>query len=138
VQELVFENDGNLAFRLGDPPVSAWAKGGRAREGTSRGERAAGFSSDRRGQLDTMEPRAERRIYVRETSGHAGRPVRRGCSLSAGVFVTFAQGSTGPRNSCDVGRRAVVERSAERETRPQGGKGLPPLGSIVAGVRLSC
>ena len=56
VQEIVFEDDGTLSFKLDEHPVLGMGEGGpRPEKGTAWREQAVQF--DRRGQLDTMEPR---------------------------------------------------------------------------------
>src|SRR5262245_44615401 len=56
VQEIVFENDGTLSFPLDDQPVLGLGEGGPLPEkGTPWREQPVQF--DRRGRLDTMQPR---------------------------------------------------------------------------------
>src|SRR5690606_3291061 len=62
IQEIVFETDGTLTFALDDQPVLGMGGGGpRPERGTSFREQPVQF--DRRGALDTMEPRWQSDMY---------------------------------------------------------------------------
>ena len=62
VQELVFENDGNLSFTLDDQPVLGMGEGGPLPEqGKPWREHPVQF--DRRGRLDAMQPRWQADMY---------------------------------------------------------------------------
>ncbi|HEY0874557.1 MAG TPA: hypothetical protein VGD94_13885 [Vicinamibacterales bacterium] len=62
VQEITFEDDGTMSFTLDEYPVLGMGEGGpRPVKGTSWREQAVQF--DRRGQLDTMEPRWQADMY---------------------------------------------------------------------------
>jgi alpha-glucosidase/alpha-D-xyloside xylohydrolase len=62
VQEIVFENDGSLSFRLDEHPVLGLGEGGpRAERGQPWREQPVQF--DRRGALDLMEPRWQADMY---------------------------------------------------------------------------
>src|SRR5204863_452936 len=55
IQELVFEADGSVGFRLDDEPVLGMGEGG-PRPAAGRPWREQPVQFDRRGQLDSMEP----------------------------------------------------------------------------------
>src|SRR5262245_17192040 len=62
VQELTFENDGTLSFKLDEHPVLGMGEGGpRPEPGTPWRQQPVQF--DRRGKLDTMEPRWQSDMY---------------------------------------------------------------------------
>jgi alpha-glucosidase/alpha-D-xyloside xylohydrolase len=62
VQRLAFESDGSVRFDLDDAPVLGMGEGGpRADRGTNWRDRPVQF--DRRGRLDTMEPRWQSDMY---------------------------------------------------------------------------
>ncbi|HET7221369.1 MAG TPA: TIM-barrel domain-containing protein, partial [Vicinamibacterales bacterium] len=134
VQEVVFADDGNLAFRLDEHPVLGMGEGGpRPEKGTPWREQAVQF--DRRGALDTMEPRWQSDKYgsrnpVAMLLGTAGwglfvatpwvqvdlrHPDR-------GVFVPWKP--TGAENVPQT----------ERNQQQALGKGLPPVDRIVPGL----
>ena len=62
IQELVFEADGSVSFRLDDQPVLGMGEGG-PRPAAGRPWREQPVQFDRRGQLDTMEPRWQSDMY---------------------------------------------------------------------------
>src|SRR5687768_3410184 len=62
VQRIVFETDGTLSFKLDEHPVLGMGEGGpRPQPGTPWRQQAVQF--DRRGQLDTMQPRWQADMY---------------------------------------------------------------------------
>ena len=62
VQRLTFEPDGKVAFKIGDAPILGLGEGGpRPTPGTPWREQPVQF--DRRGTLDTMEPRWQADMY---------------------------------------------------------------------------
>ena len=106
---VAFESDGTLSFDVDDSRCSAWAKAVRdPRAGTPWREQPVQF--DRRGALDTMEPRWQSDMYgSRNPGGGAVRHVRlgpvRGDALGAG---------RSPRR----GSRRVPAVAAAAPTRP--------------------
>jgi hypothetical protein len=62
IQEIVFEHDGTLSFRVDDQPVLGLGEGGPLPDkGTPWREQPVQF--DRRGRLDTMQPRWQADMY---------------------------------------------------------------------------
>jgi alpha-glucosidase/alpha-D-xyloside xylohydrolase len=134
VQRLTFENDGTVSFALSDAPVLGMGEGGpRPAQGTPWREQAVQF--DRRGSLDTMEPRWQSDMYgsrnpVATLLGTDGWglfvptpwvqvDMR---DRSRGVFIPWKPDPTArtPQN--------------ERNQQQNAGKGLPPVDSVVPGV----
>jgi alpha-glucosidase/alpha-D-xyloside xylohydrolase len=134
VQEIVFEDDGTLSFRLEDAPVLGMGEGGpRPAQGTPWRQQPVQF--DRRGQLDMMEPRWQADMYgsrnpaamLLGTSGWA-------------IFVATPWVHVDLRNP----QRGVFmpwqptdeERVPQNEQNQQqnAGKGRPPINTIVPGV----
>jgi hypothetical protein len=77
VQEVVFENDGSLSFRLDEHPVLGMGGGGpRPAPGTPWREQPVQF--DRRGQLDTMQPRWQADMYGSRNPGNGQTQRKRG------------------------------------------------------------
>ncbi len=62
LQQLVFDPDGNLSFQLDDQPVLGMGEGG-PRPAPGRPWREQPVQFDRRGHLDTMEPRWQSDMY---------------------------------------------------------------------------
>src|SRR4051812_21943480 len=134
VQELVFENDGTVSFPLDSEPVLGMGEGGpRPEQGKPWREQPVQF--DRRGRLDTMEPRWQSDMYGSRnpvpmlvgTSGWAlfvatpwgqidlRRPDR-------GLFIPWAPNDSAraPQNQRNQGQNL--------------NKGRPPVDRVVAGV----
>ena len=134
VQEIVLEDDGNLSFRLGDAPVLGMGEGGpRPERGTRWREHAVQF--DRRGQLDTMEPRWQSDMYG------SRNPVAMLFGTDGwGIFVATPWVHVDLRDS----RRGLFTpwKPAGTENVPQNqrnqqenaGKGIPPIDQIVPGL----
>ncbi len=132
VQELVFEQGGFLSFALDGQPVLGMGEGGpRPDRGTPWREQPVQF--DRRGRLDTMEPRWQADMYgSRNPSPVLWGTAGWGLFVAApwaqvdlrdanrGVFLPVAPGAGGPQN--------------ERNQQENLGKGLPPAGSFVEGL----
>ena len=134
VQELVFADEGTVMFRLDEHPVLGMGEGGpRPEKGKPWREQAVQF--DRRGSLDTMEPRWQSDMYgsrnpVAMLLGTGGwglfvatpwvqvdlrQPDR-------GVFIPWK-----PTGAEDVPQ-------TERNQQQALGKGLPPVDRIVPGL----
>ena len=117
VQEVVFENDGSLSFRLDEHPVLGMGEGGpRPASGTPWREQAVQF--DRRGQLDTMQPRWQADMYG------SRNPVAMLLGTSGwGLFVVAPWGQVDLRNAergvflpwkpTDVDRMPQTERNQQ-------------------------
>jgi alpha-glucosidase/alpha-D-xyloside xylohydrolase len=134
VQEIVFESDGSLAFKLDEQPVLGMGEGGpRPAPDTPWREQPVQF--DRRGQLDAMQPRWQADMYgsrnpVAMMLGTAGW----------GLFVAapwgqidLRQGDRGlflPWKPTDAER---VPQTAENQQKSLA-KGLPPPDAIVPGL----
>ncbi len=132
IQTLRFEADGPLTFDIGDGPVLGMGEGGpRPARGTPWREQPVQF--DRRGALDTMEPRWQADMYGSRnpaavlfgTSGwglFVATPwVHVDLSdATRGKFLPIQPPSTGPQT--------------EQNQQQNAGKGLPPADQYVAGL----
>lgn len=134
VQELVFEADGTLAFKGDDSPVLGLGEGGpRPAQGTPWREQPVQF--DRRGALDTMEPRWQSDMYG------SRNPVAMLLGTRGwGVFVATpwtqvdlrnpARGVFIPRPPTEAERTPQTEANQQQAL----GKGLPPAAAYVPGL----
>ena len=134
VQEIVFENDGTLSFRLDDHPVLGMGEGGPLPEkGKPWREQPVQF--DRRGQLDTMQPRWQADMYG------SRNPVAMLLGTGGwGLFVAAPWGQVDLRKS-DRGvfmpwKPSDAERVPQNERNQQQAlaKGLPPPDAVVPGL----
>jgi alpha-glucosidase (family GH31 glycosyl hydrolase) len=134
VQELTLEPDGNLSFKLDEHPVLGMGEGGpRPRQGRPWRQDAPQF--DRRGHLDTMEPRWQADMYgsrnpVAMLLGTAGW----------GLFVATPWVQVDLQNK-DRGtflpwKPTPADQVPQNERNQQQalGKGLPPIDAIVPGL----
>ena len=134
VQEVVVEADGSLSFRLDPHPVLGMGGGG-PRPDKSRPWREQAVQFDRRGALDTMEPRWQSDMYgsrnpVPMLLGTGGW----GLFVAApwvhvdlrgehrGVFVPWKP----------TGTEQVPQN--QRNQQQNAGKGIPPVDAIVPGL----
>jgi alpha-glucosidase (family GH31 glycosyl hydrolase) len=134
VQELVFDADGRVAFKLDEDPVLGMGEGGpRPAQGTPWREQPVQF--DRRGALDTMEPRWQSDMYG------SRNPVAmllgtRGWGLFVAtpwVHVDMRDKDRGafiPRPPTEAERTPQNERNQQQAL----AKGLPPVSAYVPGV----
>jgi alpha-glucosidase/alpha-D-xyloside xylohydrolase len=134
VQELVFAADGTLSFKLDEFPVLGMGEGGpRPEKGSNWREQAVQF--DRRGALDTMEPRWQSDMYG------SRNPVAMLLGTSGwGLFVVTPwvevdlrrpdRGSFTPYKP--TGKESVPQN--ERNQQQAMGKGIPPIDQIVPGL----
>ena len=134
MQELVFEADGRVSFKLDGQPVLGMGEGGpRPERGRPWREQPVQF--DRRGALDTMEPRWQSDMYgsrnpVAMLLGTGGWGLFVAApwvhvdlrDASRGVFLPWTP--TG----------AEVAPQTERNQQQNAGKGLPPIDAIVPGL----
>ena len=134
VQELIFADDGTLSFRLDDQPVLGMGEGG-PRPAPGRPWREQPVQFDRRGQLDSMEPRWQSDMYG------SRNPVAMLLGTSGwGLFVATPWVQVDLRQT-DRGRFVPWQPSgpdrAPQNARNQQqnlGKGLPPVDQIVPGL----
>ena len=132
IQTLRFEPDGPLSFDVGDGPVLGMGEGGpRPVRGTNWREQPVQF--DRRGALDTMEPRWQADMcgsrnpaaVLFGTSGWGLFVATPWVQVdltdaSRGKFLPVQPPATGPQN--------------EKNQQQNAGKGLPPADQYVAGL----
>ena len=134
VQELVFAGDGTVAFKVDEHPVLGMGEGGpRPEKGMPWREQSVQF--DRRGALDTMEPRWQSDMYG------SRNPVAMLFGTGGwGVFVATPWVHVDLR---DAGRGVFLpwkptgaENAPQTERNQQQalGKGLPPVDTIVPGL----
>jgi alpha-glucosidase (family GH31 glycosyl hydrolase) len=134
IQQMAFDPDGTLSFALDDQPVLGLGEGGpRPEKGTPWREQAVQF--DRRGTLDTMEPRWQSDMYG------SRNPVAMMFGTSGwGLFVATpwvhvdlrdkARGILRPYQP--TGKEALPQ--TERNQQQALGKGIPPIDRIVPGL----
>jgi alpha-glucosidase (family GH31 glycosyl hydrolase) len=134
VQELVFETDGNLSFKLDEHPVLGMGEGGpRPQPGTPWREQPVQF--DRRGQLDTMQPRWQSDMY-----GSRNPSAMLLGTAGWGMFVAAPWGQIDLRQAdrgqflpwrpTDADRAPQTERNQQQNL----AKGLPPPDAVVPGL----
>ena len=134
VQEIVFEEDGSLAFKLDAQPILGMGEGGpRPQKGENWRQQAVQF--DRRGALDTMEPRWQSDMYG------SRNPVAMLLGTSGwGLFVPTPWGQVDLRDAQrgkflpfkPTGNENVPQ--TERNQQQALGKGIPPVDKIVPGL----
>ena len=134
VQEIVFESDGTLSFRLDEHPVLGLGEGGPLPEkDTPWREQPVQF--DRRGRLDTMQPRWQADMYG------SRNPVAMLLGTGGwGLFVATPWGQVDLRKP-DRGvfipwKPSDAERVPQNERNQQQAlaKGLPPPDAVVPGL----
>lgn len=133
VQHIVFEQDGNLSFRLTDHPVLGMGEGGpRPSRGTPWREQPIQY--DRRGKVDSMQPRWQSDMYG------SRNPVAMLVGTEGwGLFVATPWVHV-DLTAKDKGKfmpwkapEKIVEQT-ERNQQLIAGKGLPPVDKIVPGL----
>ena len=134
VQEVAFADDGSLSFTLDEHPVLGMGEGGpRPQKAENWRERPVQF--DRRGALDTMEPRWQSDMYG------SRNPVAMLLGTSGwGLFVSTPWGQVDLRDP----NRGVflpfkptgkeIAPQTERNQQQALGKGIPPIDRIVPGL----
>ena len=134
IQELVFDNEGTLSFKLDDQPVLGMGEGGpRPEPGTPWRQQPVQF--DRRGKADAMEPRWQSDMYG------SRNPVAMLLGTSGwGIFVSTPWVLVDLR-AADRGvfqpsipPLAGVAPQNERNQQQNAGKGLPPVEAFVPGL----
>jgi alpha-glucosidase (family GH31 glycosyl hydrolase) len=134
LQELTFEDDGTLSFKLDDSPVLGLGEGG-PRPEKSPPWREQPVQFDRRGALDTMEPRWQSDMYGSRNPS----PMLLGTS-GWGLFVAAPWAQIDLRRADrgfarpwkPTGAESVPQN--ERNQQQALGKGLPPPDAIVPGL----
>ncbi|HSL71344.1 MAG TPA: TIM-barrel domain-containing protein [Longimicrobiales bacterium] len=134
VQRLVFENDGGLSFAADDAAVLGMGEGGpRPERGTAWREQPVQF--DRRGQLDTMEPRWQSDMYG------SRNPVAALWGTNGwGLFVATPWVEVDlrdPQRGLFVPWKPPTDASVpqnERNQQQNSVKGRPPVDQIVPGL----
>jgi len=134
IQRITFDADGTMSFALDDQPVLGLGEGGpRPEKGTPWREQPVQF--DRRGALDTMEPRWQSDMYG------SRNPVAMLFGTSGwGLFVATpwvhvdlrdpARGIMRPYQP--TGKEAAPQ--TERNQQQALGKGIPPIDRMVPGL----
>jgi alpha-glucosidase (family GH31 glycosyl hydrolase) len=132
IQHVVFEKDGTLSFALDERPVLGMGEGGpRPTQGTPWRQQPIQF--DRRGKLDTMEPRWQSDAYG------SRNPVAMLVGTSGwGLFIPTPWGEVDLTRS---DRGVLLPWKPTGDNTPQNernqqlsqGKGRPPIESIVPG-----
>ena len=132
VQRVTFEADGNLSFALDDRPVLGMGEGGpRPERGTPWRQQPVQF--DRRGSLDTMEPRWQSDMYG------SRNPVAMLVGTKGwGLFIPTPWGEVDLRGA-DRGllipwKPEGVNVQNQRDQQQNSGKGRPPVDAIVPGL----
>jgi len=134
VQELVFDADGSFAFKLDEAPVLGLGEGG-PRPAPGRPWREQPVQFDRKGALDTMEPRWQSDMYGSRNPAAVLMGTR-----GWGLFVATPWGQVDMRDPARGVFRpwqpTEAERAPQTERNQQQalGKGLPPVGQIVPGL----
>jgi alpha-glucosidase/alpha-D-xyloside xylohydrolase len=134
VQEIIFNADGSVAFWVDDNPVLGMGGGGpRPERGTPWREQPVQF--DRRGQLDTMQPRWQSDMYG------SRNPVP--MLLGTGGWALFIAAPWGQIDLRQPDRGVFlpwVPTEQDRLPQTRGnqqqafGKGLPPAVSVIPGL----
>lgn len=134
VQEIAFESDGSLSFTLDEQPVLGLGEGG-PRPVPGKPWREQPVQYDRRGQLDTMQPRWQADMY--------GSRNPAAMMLGTGGWGMFVAAPWGQIDLRAAGRgvfRPWSPTDAERAPQTEGNqqqalaKGLPPPESVVPGL----
>lgn len=134
IQEVAFETDGTLSFKLDEHPVLGMGGGGpRPQSGIPWRQQPVQF--DRRGQLDAMQPRWQADMYG------SRNPVAMLFGTSGwGMFVAAPWGQIDLRHA-DRGvflpwKPTDAERTPQTERNQQQNlaKGLPPPDAVVPGL----
>jgi alpha-glucosidase (family GH31 glycosyl hydrolase) len=134
VQEVVFEADGNLSFKLDSHPVLGMGEGGpRPQQGSAWRDQPVQF--DRSGQLDTMQPRWQADMYG--SRNPAAMLLGTG---GWGMFVAAPWGQIDLRKAdrgaflpwtpTDADRAPQTERNQQQNL----AKGLPPPDAVIPGL----
>jgi alpha-glucosidase/alpha-D-xyloside xylohydrolase len=134
VQQLVFEDDGTLSFLLDEHPVLGMGEGG-PRPDKARPWREQPVQFDRRGALDTMEPRWQADMYgsrnpVAMLLGTSGWGL---FVASPWVHVDLQSPTRGVFRPWQPTAAAGAPQTQQNQQQNLG-KGLPPARAIVPGL----
>ncbi|UCG47151.1 MAG: DUF5110 domain-containing protein [Phycisphaerales bacterium] len=140
IQEIIFEDDCSITFRVGDQPILGMGEGGPVPKGNWRNEP---IEFDRRGRLHTMRPRWQANAYG------SRNPVALMIGTDGwGLFIATPWGQIDLRDS-QRGRFTPWQPPAKPKEDPQADRrqrqrqhsqyvtqvqGKPPVDSITAGV----
>ena len=120
VQEIVFEEDGSLAFKIDEQPVLGMGEGGpRPQKGENWRQQPVQF--DRRGALDTMEPRWQSDMYG------SRNPVA--MLLGTAGWGLFVADAVGPGRSARREARRVPAVEADRQRERAADRAQPAAGA---------
>lgn len=135
VQEVVFEKDGNLSFKLDGQPVLGMGEGGpRPERGSNWRENPVQF--DRRGAYHAMEPRWQSDMYGSRNPA-AMLLGTRGWGLFVAapwVQVDLRDAHRGVFLPWTPPTEAKASPQSQRNQHEQLGKGMPPLDRVVPGL----
>lgn len=137
VQRIVFESDGSMSFGIGGQPVLGMGEGGPRPE---RGSpwRDQPVQIDRRGKLDTMEPRWQSDMY-----GSRNPAAMLIGTAGWGIFVATPWVQVdlqNPERGILIPFKPTGAEAAPQTQRNQQqnlGKGIPPIDRIVPGLVLA-
>ncbi len=134
VQEVVFEEGGNLSFKLDDQPVLGMGEGG-PKPAPGRPWREQPVQFDRRGQLDAMEPRWQSDMYgsrnpVAMLLGTAGWGLFVAAPWVQVDLRSQERGQFLPWKPTGANNAPQTARNQQQDL----GKGLPPVNAIVPGL----
>lgn len=134
IQDIAFEVDGNMSFKVGSAPVLGMGEGG-PRPLKEQPWREAAVQFDRRGALDTMEPRWQSDMYG------SRNPVAMLLGTEGwGLFVATPWVHVdlkSPDRGLFIPWKPTGKEGAPQTERNQQqalGKGLPPIDAIVPGL----
>lgn len=133
VQRMVFEEDGKLTFKISDHPVLGMGEGGpKPTRGTPWRTQSVQF--DRRGQMDSMQPRWQSDMYgsrnpVAMLVGTEGWGL---FIATPWVHVDLTAKDKGVFIPWKAPEKMVEQN--ERNQQLNAGKGLPPVDKIVPGL----
>ncbi len=133
IQEITFNADGNLLFRMGDQPILGMGEGGpRPERGTPWRNQKVQF--DRRGKVDSMQPRWQSDMYgsrnpVAMLVGTEGWGL---FIATPWVHVDLSQKDKGVFMPWQA--PAQIAEQNQRNQQLNQGKGLPPVDNIIPGL----
>ena len=132
IQDITFTDDGKLSFKLNDQPVLGMGEGGPKPQ---RNWREAPIQFDRRGKMDSMQPRWQSDAYGSRNPA-AVLVGTEGWGLFVAtpwVLVDLQQKDRGYFIPWQPGSRSNTPQT-ERNQQQSGGKGIHPTNKIVPGL----